>query len=149
MVVVSPFFFIIHIIKSVLYAYAPSETLSARHVDTQACGLIDWRGSISGNIPCYLQGLGEQKRTKYKINGTATTAIEKSNPNRPAKSRLPYSYQEHEQGEQKYTVYCTRSTAPVRYPPVPHCRDPPPCSSGCAVYFVFNTFLLFQILYET
>ena len=49
----------------------------------------------------YLQGLGEQKRTKYKINGTATTAIEKSNPNRPAKSRLPYSYQEHEQGEQQ------------------------------------------------
>ena len=48
-----------------------------------------------------LQGLGEQKRTKYKINGTATTAIEKSNPNRPAKSRLPYSYQEHEQGEQQ------------------------------------------------
>ena len=40
----------------------------------------------------------EQKRTKYKINGTATTAIEKSNPNLPAKSRLPYSYQEHEQG---------------------------------------------------
>ena len=38
----------------------------------------------------FLQGLGEQKRTKYKINGTATTAIEKSNPNRPAKSRLPY-----------------------------------------------------------
>ena len=49
----------------------------------------------------FLQGLGEQKRTKYKINGTATTAIEKSNPNRPAKSRLPYSYQEHEQGEQQ------------------------------------------------
>ena len=45
--------------------------------------------------------MGEQKRTKYKINGTATTAIEKSNPNRPAKSRLPYSYQEHEQGEQQ------------------------------------------------
>ena len=43
----------------------------------------------------------EQKRTKYKINGTATTAIEKSNPNRPAKSRLPYSYQEHEQGGQQ------------------------------------------------
>ena len=39
----------------------------------------------------------EQKRTKCKINGTATTAIEKSNPNLPAKSRLPYSYQEHEQ----------------------------------------------------
>ena len=29
----------------------------------------------------YLQDLEEQKRTKYKINGTATTAIEKSNPN--------------------------------------------------------------------
>ena len=42
-----------------------------------------------------------QKRTKYKINGTATTAIEKSNPNLPAKSRLPYSYQEHEQGGQQ------------------------------------------------
>ena len=42
-----------------------------------------------------VQDLEEQKRTKYKINGTATTAIEKSNPNRPAKSRLPYSYQEH------------------------------------------------------
>ena len=55
-----------------------------------------------GTEYCYcLQGLGEQKRTKYKINGTATTAIEKSNPNRPAKSRLPYSYQEHEQGEQQ------------------------------------------------
>ena len=54
------------------------------------------------NMLCIaLQGLGEQKRTKYKINGTATTAIEKSNPNRPAKSRLPYSYQEHEQGEQQ------------------------------------------------
>ena len=26
----------------------------------------------------YLQDLEEQKRTKYKINGTATTAIEKS-----------------------------------------------------------------------
>ena len=34
----------------------------------------------------YLQDLEEQKRTKYKINGTATTAIEKSNPNLPAKS---------------------------------------------------------------
>ena len=28
-------------------------------------------------------GLEEQKRTKYKINGAATTAIEKTNPNRP------------------------------------------------------------------
>ena len=36
-----------------------------------------------------LQGLGEQKRTKYKINGTATTAIEKSNPNRPLPARSP------------------------------------------------------------
>ena len=56
-----------------------------------------------------VQDLEEQKRTKYKINGTATTAIEKSNPNRPAKSRLPYSYQEHEQqaGEQ---AVCTRTT---------------------------------------
>ena len=35
----------------------------------------------------FLQDLEEQKRTKYKINGTATTAIEKSNPNLPAKSR--------------------------------------------------------------
>ena len=44
----------------------------------------------------FLQDLEEQKRTKYKINGTATiTAIEKSIPNRPAKSRLPYSYQEY------------------------------------------------------
>ena len=49
----------------------------------------------------FLQDLEEQKRTKYKINGTATTAIEKSNPNLPAKSRLPYSYQEHEQGGQE------------------------------------------------
>ena len=48
-----------------------------------------------------LQDLEEQKRTKFKINGTATTAIEKSNPNLPAKSRLPYSYQEHEQGGQQ------------------------------------------------
>ena len=55
-------------------------------------------------VPCrffFLQDLEEQKRTKYKINGTATTAIEKSNPNLPAKSRLPYSYQEHEQGGQQ------------------------------------------------
>ena len=37
------------------------------------------------------QDLEEQKRTKYKINGTATTAIEKSNPNRPAKF-LSYEY---------------------------------------------------------
>ena len=45
-----------------------------------------------------LQGPGgPPEAAKYKINGTATTAIEKSNPNRPAKSRLPYSYQEHEQ----------------------------------------------------
>ena len=44
--------------------------------------------------------LEEQKRTKYKINGTATTAIEKSNPNLPAYEehlpgmvRVRYSYQ--------------------------------------------------------
>ena len=43
----------------------------------------------------FLQGLGEQKRTKYKINGTATTAIEESNPN------LVYSY------EYEYVKYCT------------------------------------------
>ena len=43
-------------------------------------------------VVLFLQDLEEQKRTKYKINGTATTAIEKSNPNLPAKSRLPYSY---------------------------------------------------------
>ena len=41
---------------------------------------------------CRLQGLEEQKRTKYKISGKATTAIEKSNPNRPARSLLPYSH---------------------------------------------------------
>ena len=35
----------------------------------------------------YLQDLEEQKRTKYKINGTATTAIEKTNPN----LRVPYT----------------------------------------------------------
>ena len=52
-----------------------------------------------------LQDLEEQKRTKYKINGTATTAIEKSNPNLQAKSRLPYSYQEHELVPYRYS-YC-------------------------------------------
>ena len=46
--------------------------------------LIYYTGStVLGSTPavCYfLQDLEEQKRTKYKINGTATTAIEKSNP---------------------------------------------------------------------
>ena len=59
-----------------------------------------------------LQDLEEQKRTKYKINGTATTtctAIEKSNPNRPAKSRLPYSYQE----QSSYTVSSRRPAGRV------------------------------------
>ena len=37
-------------------------------------------------VVIFLQDLEELKRTKYKINGTAaTTAIEKSNPIRPAK----------------------------------------------------------------
>ena len=56
-----------------------------------------------------LQDLEEQKRTKYKINGTATTAIEKSNPNRPAKSRLPYSYQP------PVPTSCTSFTVRVQY----------------------------------
>ena len=32
----------------------------------------------------FLQVLEEQKRTKYNVNGTATTATEKSNPIHPA-----------------------------------------------------------------
>ena len=48
-----------------------------------------------------LQDLVEQKRTKYKINGHSHYSHRKTNPNRLAKSRLPYSYQDHEQGEQQ------------------------------------------------
>ena len=64
--------------------------------------LYDYRYDVFSRPPKYeysysyeyikylCQDLEEQKRTKYKINGTATTDIEKSNPNRPEKSRLPY-----------------------------------------------------------
>ena len=52
--------------------------------------MITCRPESARVLLLYLQDLEEQKRTKYKINGTATTAIEKSNPNRPrSSSKIP------------------------------------------------------------
>ena len=45
------------------------------------CRTVQYRPQLSANGQCqyrtvvFLQDLEEQKRTKYKINGTATTAI--------------------------------------------------------------------------
>ena len=61
------------------------------------------------NLPSgLLQDLEKQKRTKYKLNGTAATTailVEKSNPIRPAKSRLPYEYEySYQVGEHEHQV---------------------------------------------
>ena len=61
----------------------------------------------------FLQDLEEQKRTKYKINGTATTAIEKSNPNLQAKYSYEYSATISLQVSELYQSIGTQTRAPV------------------------------------